>query len=428
MVVRQRSSEASAPVVRAPEDVPAFPQTPENTTLDETLGRYHREKSSRTLNIAKGLGVVAVCVALKGGLFVATDVAQGIQEGKERVKTDHAEVHEIYTYDGDDPLFEHHGTFVMTGLGTKDASSTAETLVAHRDVGDVYAIEYSNKNLNTADIATRIIDQAEAADLQEVSLDGYSMGGPIALDIASHMKEKAPDVKVVSVTLNSSPIGENGLTKRSEDGVRMMEQILSLHDDLVYYERGRVLVELVARSDRYLTREDDATPTLGFTPHSLTSYSYNGTRYHVDIAALRHELGDIQQKMQQPNVADANLISKQANILKMNIDEKIQALDDDTQVVYTRSNTASGDSVVNIDASEESIVASLEHYNKDYVVLREDVQHANPAERRAEYDRMIRRDIQPSITDQLAVRAMERAVSAEHTDHVVVAKEDRRQP
>lgn len=397
------------PTKNSTKTLPHFPAGAERNQLDGEVARSQAETAPRFAKIAKYTGAAALAATLHAGALFATDVSEGIKEGKARVGDERAIVHEIYEFTDDESLFAHHGTFVMTGLGTKNASETAETLVAHRAVGDVYAIEYSNKELNTADIAARIIEQAEAAELKEVSLDGYSMGGPIAIDVATHIQEKTPELKVVGIVLNSSPVGENGLTKRSEDGVRMMERVLSLHEDLVYYEKGRVGVELVARHDRYLQESSHAASERTLALHGLSSYSYRGTRYEIDWGSARHELADIRERLRDPDVAAAQLIRQQADVLKLDLKEKIRQLDSATQIIYTRSEHADGDDVVDIEASEENLVTILERYKKEYEVIHEDVQHANPAERRTEYDRMIRRQIQPAITGQIALRALERS-------------------
>ena len=383
----------SAP--RTAEDVP-YPATPENTLRGGKFEGIDTEVEPRSTRAAKCVGVAALYVTLYGGSFLGSDISQGIKEGKERVAHDHAQVHTVHEYESDDSPFDVHATVVLTGLGTKDATGTAETLEAHRSVGSVYAVEYGNKDLNTKDIAERILEQAQEDDISYLSLDGYSMGGPIALDVAIHIQQSESDVDVVSVILNSSPIGEGGLTERSAQSIHVMERILALHKDLVYYENGRVAIELAARSEHYL-QEVGHDDTRGLKVHSMQEYSYDGTRYRLDLESLRHELSEITRKLQQPNIANANLIQNQASILKLDFEEKIQTLHEDTLVVYTRSDSSSGDTVVDVEASEHNIVSTLKEHAQPYKILRAHVQHANPAERREEYDRMIRGKIQPEV-------------------------------
>lgn len=356
----------------------------------------HPDYEPRSVRFSRALGAATLYATLYGASIASSDIALGIQEGKDRVAHDHAELHSIYAYAEDHPSFSSHATIVLTGLGTKDASDTAKTLAAHRDVGSVYAIEYGNKDLNTKDIAERIAQRLEEDTITHVSFDGYSMGGPIALDIASQLHRNHEELEVVSIILNSSPVGEGGLTERSKQSIQALERVLSLHGDLVYYEHGRTLIELLARSEHFMNvvGEDSST---GFISRGLDEYSYDGVRYHVDYSALRKELASIQEKMSQPNVADANLIYNQARILKLNFSEQLEEISDDTLVVYTRSRSASGDTVVDVEASEQNVIKALIEHDQPYRVLHAPVQHANPTERQAEYDRMIRNKIQPEL-------------------------------
>lgn len=373
-----------------------YPITPHNTTLSGEKTNAHPDYEPRSLRYAKSLGAAAFYSALYAISVVGADISQGIQEGKERVAHDHAKIHSVYAYEADRPSFDTHATVVLTGLGTKDATETARSLTAHRDVGSVYAIEYGNKDLNTKDIADRIIEELREDDITRVSFDGYSMGGPIALDIATHLHSQAGDLEVVSIILNSSPVGEDSLTEKSRQSIQALEQVLSLHGDLVYYDNGRTLIELVGRSEHYL-KEVGRDNSEGFKMLGLDEYSYDGVRYSIDYSALRHELSEIQKKMAEPKVADANLIHNQAQILKLNFNEKIQAISEETLVVYTRSQSASGDTVVNVDTSEDNAVQVLSDHEQPYKVLRVRIQHANPTEQRTEYDRMIRNKIQPDV-------------------------------
>lgn len=223
---------------------PPYPTNDYNTQPSTRLAAAEYVSEPRSHKVIKGIGIVALYGALSAVSALSSDVAQGIQDGKERVAHDRPSVHTVYSYPDTSDVFSRHATVVLTGLGTKDASETAASLEAHRDVGSVYAIEYSNQNLDTRDIALGIVEQAHSDGVTHVSLDGYSMGGPIALDIATQFNKQHDAPEVVSVVLNSSPIGENALTVRSAQGVDIMENVLSLHRDLVYYDKGLSLIHI----------------------------------------------------------------------------------------------------------------------------------------------------------------------------------------
>lgn len=377
-----------------------FPTTKYNTAISKQARPLERDREPRSEKVLKVAGSIALFGALHGVSLLATDIQQGIQEGKALVAEDQPVIHEIYNYPADGE-FSHHATVVLTGLGTKDASETAASLDAHREMGSVYAVEYSNKDLNTQHIAEKITHQAQQDGVTHLSFDGYSMGGPIAVDVASQLQSSNEALQVVSVVFNSSPIGDDSLTARSARSVEVMERVLSLHRDLVYYEKGRVGIELIARSEHYIHEVASGGSEAAAKIHGLDSYSFNGVRYQIDYSALRHELNDIRQKMAQPNTAKANLIHNQASVLKNDIEDKITRLDKDTLVVYTRSASHESDTVVDVAASERNVVSMLSEGDRPFKVLRERIQHANPVERKAEYDRMIRLNIQPDVMKHL---------------------------
>lgn len=397
------------------EGLPKHPPTQPQTKHDRRVARreFASESSLRIRKVLGSIGVATVTGFSVIANTLAQDVAQGIDEGKRAVAGSHAEVHEIYDHNANDPIFGTHGTFVLTGLGTKNPSETADLLHARRDVGDVFALEYSNQDLNTVDMAERVIAQAKASGLKEISFDGYSAGGPIALDIAAYIHKNEPDLQVMSITLNSSPIGEGSLTDSSARGVALMNKILSIYPDFKYYENGRVMVEVINRSERYLTRIEGAAPRRP-TIVDLNRFSYGNTLYEIDYAKLLHEIREVQQKMQDPDVASTSLIKSQADFITMtDYDANIRTLSrlgankssiTLPLIIYTRSRDATDDTVVDVDASERNIAASATRHNAAYGAFHEDVGHANPSERRREYQEMIRKKINPRVAGRLALK------------------------
>lgn len=77
-----------------------------------------------------------------------------------------------------------------------------------------------------------------------------AQAGQYLWDIAAHLHKHATRLSVVSIVLNSSPIGK-GPTDKSQRGINVMNAMMSVNEDLVYYERGHRFVEVINRSDRY---------------------------------------------------------------------------------------------------------------------------------------------------------------------------------
>lgn len=390
---------------------------PAGTTPD--LTRYEAKKNrrerydkhpSKLTSCLGAIGIAGLASVAAAIDMVSGQISQGIAEGKEAVRNDHAVVHEIYNHPDDESVFRYHGTFVLTGFNTKDPSETAKLLDAHRSVGDVFALEYGNSGIDIEDIARRIVAEANDNGLKAISIDGYSAGGTIGLAVAAHIHRTEAGLHVTSVVLNSSPVGEDGLTPKSERGAWLMKKLISIYPDLMYYEDGRMAIEIFNRSDRYLTALPSGKRSLLPELRLPDSIYIDGTVYTINYSALRREIDDVRTKLADPKAPSSNLAIDQLEITTASIDEYIEILsqlgangatDALPFVAYTRSYRAASDPVVNIDQSELNFEHSAKKYGLSYRVAREDVGHANPGERRNEYRRMIQRQLQPQTVSTL---------------------------
>lgn len=369
-------------------------------TTEPGFGRYMRRTS------AAMVGAVAA-----GTIWLGLDVLQGTHDERAAIQSSHAMVHDVYGNRADlDKLYAHHGTFVLTGLGTKNPTKTAEILEVHKQVGQVFALEYSNRDLDTKDMARRIIATAKIHGLTDISFDGYSAGGPIALDIAAHIRDMAPELNIVAIVFNSSPIGDNSLTDKSKEGIDLMQTILSIDEDFAYYRKGHIVTELLARSDRYVKRSP--ADSQRFTVHSYNSFDYHGTRYEVLYPNIMPELHDIIDKLNNKDAASALLIWEQAKfIVQTDYEKNIAALSHDTLIVYTCALRESDDQVVAIDPSAKNLQAAAQKRHLQSMLVKAQVGHANPAEDTSQYTDMIRQ-IQPNITDRLAKLRLPREMAS----------------
>lgn len=402
-----RSPERTQPrTIDASYSLAAMPEI-HDETLTGYIDQQHRETEPRLNKLTKGIAATAVGAVMYGATLLGVDVARGIEEGKAAVRDSHSQVHDIYTDTAEvEPLYRNHATFVLTGLGTKNPSATAESLTVHRNVGRVFAIEYSNKDLNTTDMAERILETASAYNISEISFDGYSAGGPIALDIAAHVHRLDPELQIISVTLNSSPLGKNdgkdSLTQRSRDGIDVMETIMGINEDVAYYKNGHIAVEVFNRNGSYVERSSGANLPDAFVVHGWNTFSYNGVAYTLDYPEALEQLHAVIRKLDNPDAASALLIWEQAKfIVRSDYKDNIKALPDDVHYTYTRAEAAGADSVVDVESGEENFVSVMEELDEDYTVVREDVGHANPNEKEESYRRMIGREIHPEITRAL---------------------------
>ena len=378
-----------------------------DTKLTGYVDQQFRNSEPRFNRVTKGIATAAIGTIMYGATLLGVDVARGIEEGKEAVSDSHAEVHDVYTNTSEiNPLYQRHATFVLTGLGTKDPSKTAEALTVHQNVGRVFGVEYSNKDLNTLDMAERVIEKAKQYHITELSFDGYSAGGPISIDVAAHIHRLAPELKIISITLNSSPLGKDSLTEKSRNGVDVMEDIMNISEDFAYYKHGHIAVEAFNRNGAYLERADidsDASAIM-----SWNKFSYDGVAYTVDYRKAINEVQKVAQKLDKPGAASAELIRQQARYtVRSDYKNNIEALPDDVLYAYTRSTNASADLVVNVDNGEDAFVDVMQKLGREFVVQHSDVGHANPVEDLQAYDGMKER-MQAEISRKLLVLFIER--------------------
>ncbi len=379
-------------------------------------------RSSET--VLKTLGAVILAGSCMLGSAVIRDVQQGIVQGQELLEGAHSKSHTVYRLQEHEPGERVVGTFVFTGLGTRNPEKTADTLQAYRDIGSVYGIEYSDRDISIKELAHTVMEQARADDVEELVIDGYSAGGLIGASVAAYIHTHEKDVTVAAVLMNSSPFGEAGLTERSRSAAYRMTVITSLYPDSVYYERGRIATEVIARSDRYMRETPTSIPD-GIVAHN--SYALGGTLYTIDYTALGNEIRSVHEKMQDPDVASASLIQSQFAVIRDNrINESLaqlgkrSPLHPDTSepvVIFTRSANAHDDTVVDVDASEQIFVRNAQEHNVQYLVSREPVGHANPVERPTEYNAAIRRNLLPYIALRQAAYRYEASGGIELAAH-----------
>lgn len=378
---------------------------PVNERLDDAVARYHADRQPRWTSTIQTMAAGAATLAIYGATWLGTDITHGIREGKSTVEHSHSKIHTIALAAPElSPIYQQHATYVLTGLGTKDPSGTAARLTAHQEMGSVFGIEYSNQDLNIREMAEQVISTTRHARLKTISLDGYSAGGLVGLAVAAYIRTHAPDIYVASVVLNSTPVGTGSLSEQSARGIDVMDRILSINEDLKYYTDGRVAVEVYNRRHNYL-KEQGTVEQTGFALRDTNTFTYNGTTYHLDYAALRREITDVETKMQRPDVASASLIDSQAHfIVNANYDRYIAELDPETTLIYTGSLNARDDTVVAIEPSIHNLEHSAAAHHKRLIVFRAQVGHANPAERTSQYNSMLHDQIRPVVTQRLTLR------------------------
>lgn len=379
----------------------AFPSNPiadmEAVEANERFARQVRRERLRKFATA-AIGSVAITSAV-----VFQQTQRDIQLGKSEVADSHSSMHLIY--ETNDPKLEGIATIVATGLGTRNPSETAQILSSHQQMGDVYALEYSNKDINVEELTETVTQAVERNDIDTLVFDGYSAGGPIELAIAANIHKDNPDINVGAVILNSSPVGRRSITPDSQRVGDMLSSIINIYPDIVYSEKWRAFVELSARHERYIDVDS-------------RSFSFD---------SLRREAAEIYRtKIANEEAASASLIASQYNFIETyGVEQSLEILSEsyhdktEPTIFYTRSKDATSDSVVNVDKSRDNFVALTNKYDLESQVLYINAGHANPGERPDEYNAMFLSKIQPRI---------ERQLQHKESEPVVVAQADPKAP
>lgn len=379
--------------------------------------RLRRARRSKLARRAMSAGAAA-------GILLAPPLAVGytdIQHGKRELAFDQSEVHEVYEYEGDDEMLRTHGTFVLTGFGTKDPSETAVSLDAHKEIGSVFAIEYSNNSLDIHDLASHVIETAREHDITQLTFDGYSLGGLIGTHVAAYIHEHTEDLAILNIIMNSSPIEPDDLTSRTKSALEPIEKITEQYPDLLYSKTLRKPIELINRYDRYVEQVPDEPHTYRIA--GLDSVVINGTRYTLRLDKFREESESVDRILEDPDKASALLMSQQIQILYKRIESPLHTLSKHknndktiplTNVFYTGSQDTSQDPVINPDTSSDRLSMIMRELDNPFSILLADVQHANPVEAKDTYALLQRGEIRNATLESLTFR--EKAILALEAD------------
>lgn len=337
---------------------------------------YERLKTIST----RTLGVLAV-----GASVVFSYTQKDIQAGKEEVADSHSSLHLIY--DSPDLNTDGIATVVATGLGTRDPSETAQILSSHEQMGNVFALEYSNEDINIDELTNTVVEGLKDSGTETVMFDGYSAGGPIELAIAAKIHKENPDINVAAVVLNSSPIGYRSISPESQRAGDMLSAVVNIYPDIVYSQRWRAVAELIARNDRYVDWGD----------------------FSIDISDMVDEAENVYEtKVLDEEAASASLIASQYSFIKSyGVERNLEILSENyfekpqPIIFYTRAIDSSSDSVVNIDKSRDNFNKFVEELGLSSEVLYLNAGHANPGERPSEYNNMFAMEIQPRIEEEI---------------------------
>lgn len=352
--------------------------SPELDRRDKWRGRVRRVMATLALT---GTGLAGAG---------AVDIQRDIDRGKHEVMSSVPLLHTIYKAPSGTAESE-VATVIATGLGTRDSSYTAHLLTPYQEIGNVYALEYSNRDINIEDLVDLLKGQLEKDDIKYVVADGFSAGGPILVGVMAELKDEMPDIDVVSVILNSSPVGEDSLTRRSRDAVDVLQALLHFNPDLMYSAKVRLAAEVLARHGDY----------------ELDEFPYIDTEEFMELSKRMYKT-----KYVNPHKASGSLVASQYRFLAAyNVKPSFKQLSgdgDNTMVFYTRAADAKRDTVVDVDSSEANAEQLADKYDLPYQSIRiEGIGHANPNSRTDEYNDATEEYIIPDIEQRIGAKQLQ---------------------
>ncbi len=390
-------------------------------------------KQQRKQRRRKGMAVVAVgaMTFLSGA---GTALKYDIQQGKEQA----AEIHPTadHIYNPVNPADNNKATIVLTGFNTQSSVDATKLLQAHAEEGHVFAVNYGS-SINIDEYVATIqnaLQEEEAktgVKIRYLSVDGYSMGGLVLSAAAADIQLNNPGVDIVSVTMNSTPIGKDGLAEQvlaiassfAGKAANVCFNELKICDGLQYSRTAQGVAELYSDKNSYLLHDNKLFDLRGF------------------IDTLR----SINNQVADPNVASPALAYDQAAIVagvpinfpgstrqeflsNYSMDKIVEALSTTKDGIkpvihYTMAEKPSTDHIVNVVASAAELQALAEKHQAKLQIVGMDVSHFNVFQRPILYNTFIKKDVIPSTraTIDAAVQASNQKEANKHNYLAVMA-------
>ncbi|WP_280397280.1 alpha/beta hydrolase [Nocardia carnea] len=272
----------------------------------------------------------------------------------------------------------------LVGLGGLNASDTAASLPALREMGAVWAIRYDNRGIDTEVIADLVIRAAVMSGVRNIVLAGHSMGGVIALEVARHI-HTGSDRRLLAVLLDCTPLDLDAVRPESrglgEDMVRWMGWLPGARES-----RGlRIAVETYARREQFL--DDTGVP---------------GIRFDRFRGAVDQVLRD---KIFNADAASNGLIESQfLAIVAGGATDDLRPLSRSARgkprpaIVFLRPHDATRDRVVDVARTHRVLIDKVGGVDGNLLVVKpRGTGHADPRQHPGEYNKVISQQVLPFV-------------------------------
>ena len=312
--------------------------------------------------------------ALAGIGLVQTGLDVDIHLGKLELSDTTARVMSVY--DAQYPYHRHRATLVTAGFGNVNSYSTAYAVPRHAERMNVLATYLDDKGIDIDTIAASTLAYCQERGIRELEFDDYSQGGLVGLATARRLYESEYDIEVPAIHLKCTPSDVDVLREESRDQGYMMTNLLAAFEDAEYSRTARFMVEVFgARWREFLDIRDD-------TGEAMRKF-YNVVRYVL------------QEKILNDDAAATTLLKSQFmfivasgardDILALGRERENRRLYPD--IVYVRPQDPQADKVVDTARASMAFREYCQEANLNYIdVASSDIGHADPKERRREYD------------------------------------------
>ncbi|WP_072801714.1 alpha/beta fold hydrolase [Rhodococcoides yunnanense] len=278
----------------------------------------------------------------------------------------------------------------MVGLGNVDASPTAFSLPAFDRIGNVWALRYDNRGIDTRVISEIVADRASAAGVENIVLVGHSMGGVVALEVAQHIYEDT-DRRVSGVVLDSTPLDLHAVRSEGRDAGANLLRWIGWLPGARESRSLRTVVEMAARSDRFVDT------------HSTW---YPGIEWSNAVDAFDEVLRD---KILNRSAASNGFIESQfKTIVASGALDNLDALTAPTRgkplpaIILMRPTVGGADGVVDIDYSQSILLDRVGGASGQLRVVRMDgTGHANPRQEPERYNEAITARVLPFLASRI---------------------------
>lgn len=280
----------------------------------------------------------------------------------------------------------------INGLGTTSARNVMNAL-PYETFGLETALEYDKKGIDTTIIKNKVKEFALTHDIDQIVLSGHSMGGDVALEVASllHIDPEAPEVS--DIILDCTP---PNLSAVQDDERRAGDAMLTAISNIPGHRNSRILRgtgEMASRYDRYVD-PGNGNPLLGRM---------------IDLSDFFEEVVTVKNDKLSPDAGSLGLIEDQLRVIvgdgaDESLERMSKAMPDKRipRVHYLLPHDSDSDGTVKVDKAVDIIVKSALVHDIPVKVYRlpPGTGHANPAQRPEQYSYVLNKKIIPIIRDQ----------------------------